>query len=315
LDAAEVHKLSDSLGGVMGLTILTYLVVEIAFLHFRLRKLGLREARACFLGVLSIGAGGALIAALALPISAAFGALAGARLSPIQGDLSAPWWLYGWVVYEFWYWVQHWAAHKVRLLWCMHSTHHAPNSMHMLVSANHHPLEALLYFPLFLGFVPALCGVPPVICVVINLIDALWGNSLHISDQVIAKGRYGWLGRFIQTPSYHRVHHAQNPLYMDTNYNSITLLWDWIFGTLQPLRDDEPVKFGITRPMDTGSFWDLQFGEFKALGRDLRRAKTWSERAGYLFRAPGWEPEGKGWTVSDAKRELAQNPIGAPEPL
>lgn len=33
---------------------------------------------------------------------------------------------------------------------------------------------------------------------------------------------------------------------MDTDYTSITLFWDWLFGTLQPLIDEEPVEHSIT---------------------------------------------------------------------
>ena len=78
----------------------------------------------------------------------------------------------------------------------------------------------------------------------------------------------------MQTPSYHRAHHAQNVSYMDTNYNSITLLGDWLMGTLQPLQDEEPVQFGITRDVDTSSMLDVHFGEFRLLWADLRRAGT-----------------------------------------
>ena len=58
----------------------------------------------------------------------------------------------------------------------------------------------------------------------------------------------------------------------DTNYNSITLLWDWIFRTLQPLDDAEPVVYGITRDVDTGSFRDTHFGDFRLLWGDVRGA-------------------------------------------
>jgi sterol desaturase/sphingolipid hydroxylase (fatty acid hydroxylase superfamily) len=198
----------------------------------------------------------------------------------------------------------HWAAHKVRLLWCIHSPHHAPRGIHMAIGANHHFLESILYFPLFFGLAPALCGVHPVIAIAVNVIDSMWGSFLHISTDVVAEGRYGFLERFMQTPSYHRVHHAKNPRYVDTNYNSITLLWDWLFRTLEPLRDDEPVDYGITREVDTGSFWDVHFGEFRALYRDVRSADGMGEALGYLFRPPGWLPGDGSHTASAMKAAL-----------
>ena len=110
----------------------------------------------------------------------------------------------------------------------------------------------------------AFSGIPLEVVFVISIIDGFWGKFLHISPQLVP-GRYGPLEHFLQTPSWHRCHHAKNLRYMDTNYNSITLFWDWIFGTLQPLRDDEPAEYGKTRGVDSKSWVEVQFGEFKAL--------------------------------------------------
>jgi sterol desaturase/sphingolipid hydroxylase (fatty acid hydroxylase superfamily) len=306
MEPAELQANIEQIAGFLFLAVIAYLLVELGILHFRGRRLRLREARACGLGVVSIVLASVGVGFLWRTLSVGMFATLGASVSPIRGELGWPWWIYGWIVYEFWYWVQHWAAHKVRLLWCMHSPHHAPGSIHMLVGTNHHMLESVLYMPFFAGFVTALFGVHPVICVALNVVDAIWGSFLHLSSEIVPNGRYGVLERFLQTPSYHRVHHAKNVRYMDTNYNSITLLWDWLLGTLQPLRDDEPVRYGITRESDTGSFWDLHFGEFRLLWRDLVAARSWVERLGYLVMPPGWAPAGGGKTVALAKRGLAR---------
>jgi sterol desaturase/sphingolipid hydroxylase (fatty acid hydroxylase superfamily) len=155
--------------------------------------------------------------------------------------------------------------------------------------------------PLFLGLLTALLGVHPAVVAVLVFIDVVWGNLLHISDDVAGR-RWGFLERFMQTPSYHRVHHAQNLRYMDTNYNSITLLGDWLMGTLQPLDDSEPVRFGITRDVNTASFRDVHFGEFVLLWRDLRTASTPREFLGYLLRPPGWRPQDEQQTATARKQ-------------
>ncbi|MBW2361560.1 MAG: sterol desaturase family protein [Deltaproteobacteria bacterium] len=117
----------------------------------------------------------------------------------------------------------------------------------------------------------------------------------------------------MQTPAYHRVHHAQNVRYMDMNYNSITLLWDWIFGTLQPLDDAEPVTYGITRGVDTASFWDVHFGEFRLLWRDMRSAPNLRTAILYLVMPPGWSPAGPQRTVAELKAQLLLAAEGAVE--
>lgn len=217
-------------------------------------------------------------------------ALWGASLTPIS--LGDAWyvWLLALLIFEFWYWVLHYLAHKVRLLWCIHAPHHAPDTMNIWVGFNHHFLEGP-YMAFFLGFMPAVCGVPPEMILIITVIDIVWGNFLHISPHIVNK-RYGVLEYFLQTPSYHRVHHGQNSRYMDTNYTSITLFWDWALGTLQPLRDEEPVEYGITRDVDTESWWDVQFGEFYLLRRDVAAAPGIKNKLGYLLMPPGWSHTG-----------------------
>ncbi len=304
MDAAALLETIEGLGVFLFGGLALYLLLELALLHFQKRKLDLREARMVLLGYGSVALGAALLTRVIGITTVGAAAVVGAALSPFELGLSWPFWIAGWVIYEFWYWVQHWAAHKVRLLWCIHSPHHAPRSIHMMVGTNHHLGESLLLFPIGLGLLPALCGVPPVMCVGLNLIDGIWGSFLHISDEIVPGGRYGWLGRFMQTPAHHRVHHGRNPLYLDRNYNSITLLWDWLLGTLQPLRDDEPVDFGITRKVDTGSFWDVHFGEFRLLWLDVRQAGGLRERLGYLLRPPGWSPDGSTLTATQMKQRL-----------
>ena len=92
---------------------------------------------------------------------------------------------------------------------------------------------------------------------------------------------------------------------MDTNYNSITLFWDWLLGTRQPLLDSEPVQFGITREPRPDSYWDVHFGEFRALWQDVKRAPGLLNKLAYLFMPPGWSHTGDGATVAARKQGLA----------
>lgn len=240
---------------------------------------------------------------VALPIASTVAfALLGAKFAPLSLSLDWYFWLVGLLIYEFWYWVQHYLAHKVRLLWCLHSPHHAPDTMNMVVGYNHHILE-VPYMSFFMGFVPAVCGVPVEMIVIINAVDIVWGSLLHISPRVINR-RYGPLEYFLQTPSYHRAHHAQNPRYMDTNYNSMTLFWDWALGTLQPLKDEEPVDYGITREVNVESWRDVQFGEVGLLWQDVKSAPDLKSKLRYLLMPPGWSHTGDHKMASTVKRAL-----------
>jgi sterol desaturase/sphingolipid hydroxylase (fatty acid hydroxylase superfamily) len=296
---------TTDLFAAVSVAMFVYIGVELILLHFRRRTLRLAEARTAACGFLSIVAATVLIARFWGPFGVALMATVGASLSPVDSlGLGPVGWLYGWFVYEFWYWVQHWAAHKVRLLWCIHSPHHAPRSLHMLIGTNHHLLESVFYMPFFAGFATAILGVDPLVCLGLNFVDSIWGSFLHISDDIVPRGRYGVLGRALQTPAHHRVHHAKNVRYLDRNYCSITLFWDWVFGTLEPLRDAEPPEYGITRDVDTGSFWDVHFREFVLLRRDVRAARGWRDRLGFVLRPPGWLPGDDSQTASARQRAL-----------
>ena len=287
----------EGIAAAGGLLVFVYMLGELAFLILHRERenrggyaLDLRVVRMTLLGIGSTIFAAGTIAALLRPLSAMIAAYAMKDAAFFQVGTAWYGWIYGLLVYELFYWVQHFLAHKVRLLWCIHSPHHAPRGIHMAIGTNHQFIESVLYFPLFFGVLPVLVGVDPLVAGAINVIDSCWGSFLHISDRYVTSGRYGMIGRFMQTPAHHRVHHAKNPRYMDRNYNSITLFWDAVFGTLEPLRADEPVEFGITRAVDDGSFWDVHFGEFVELFRDMRNASSLRESIAYALRPPGWQP-------------------------
>ena len=287
---------------VLLLGVFAYGIAEFLHLHFHKHAARLGEYRMSGIAILVI-AGVTIVFAAFTPFTNTLYAAVGSNFALFDAGLSPLGFLYGLVAYEFAYWVQHWLAHNVRLLWCLHSPHHAPSSMNMFVGFNHSFVESVFYMPLMLGLLPALLGVHPIVIGVVSVIDVIWGNLLHISDRVVTQ-RYGVLERFLQTPSYHRVHHAKNVRYMDTNYNSITLLWDWLMGTLEELDDSDPVDFGITRNVDTTSFFDVHVGEVGLLWRDVRSAASWKSAVLYLLKPPGWVETGESRTAAARKARL-----------
>lgn len=213
------------------------------------------------------------------------------------------WFIYGYIVWEFGHFIYHYLAHKVRLFWCLHSTHHAPQGMNLSVSYAHFFLEGP-YADVIRTTVCILLGVSPSMLFVIMFIDGFWGGFIHIGEQLVKDGRLGFLHRYILTPSHHRVHHAKNPLYMDTNFCNLLNIWDRVFGTYQPEDGNIPIEYGITREMQPNSFIDSYFGEITALVKDIVKAPGIKNKLLYVFMPPGWSHTGEHKTAGKARSEF-----------
>ncbi|MEG3658771.1 sterol desaturase family protein [Arenibacter palladensis] len=209
-----------------------------------------------------------------------------------QTKMTWYWFIYGYIVWEFGHFLYHYWGHKVRLFWCLHSTHHAPEQMNLSVTHAHFFLEAP-YADAIRTTVCILLGVEPVLLFLIMFIDGTYGAFIHIGENMMKDGRMGILNKVILTPSHHRVHHARNPLYMDTNFCNLLNIWDKVFGTYQEEQHDIEIEYGITRKMNSGNFLDVYFGEFVALFKDVAKAPGLKNKLLYIIMPPGWSHTGE----------------------
>src|SRR5260370_23297082 len=85
----------------------------------------------------------------------------------------------------------------------------------------------------------AIAGVPPLVFVVVGLIDLLYQFWIH--TELI--GKLGWFDRVFASPSNHRVHHGVNEQYLDKNYGGILIVWDRLFGTF--VEEDDVPGYGV----------------------------------------------------------------------
>src|SRR6185436_8783017 len=148
-----------------------------------------------------------------------------------------------------------------------------------------------------------LLGVPPPMLFLIMFIDGTWGSFIHIGEHMIGDGRLGIVGRFILTPSHHRVHHARNPLYMDTNFCNLLNVWDRVFKTYQPEQANLPIDYGITRKINATNFWDVYFGEFYYLFKDVFDAPGIANKLLYIVMPPGWSHTGNHRTAAVIRKQ------------
>ncbi len=111
-------------------------------------------------------------------------------------------------------------------------------------------------------------------------------------------GLWRRLGRYVNTPSVHRVHHARNPQYIDRSYAGVLTVWDRLFGRFVP-EEAAPI-FGITRRIRSRNPITLTFHEWRDMWADVLRdldirypwkPPEWhSPGARPLAQAPGFEP-------------------------
>lgn len=232
-----------------------------------------------------------------------------------QTSLTWYWFLYAYVVWEFAHFLYHYSSHKVRLLWCLHSTHHAPEDMNLSVAHAHFFLEGP-YADIVRTSTCILLGVQPEMIFLIMLIDGTYGSFIHAGENLMKDGRLGVINKVILSPSHHRVHHARNPLYIDRNFCNLLNIWDHAFGTYQEEREDEKPEYGVTRRINSGSFLDVYFGEIVLLAKDVWKAPTLKSKLLYIIMPPGWSHTGDHKTANairsaHLRRSERDNRIGA----
>ena len=113
-----------------------------------------------------------------------------------------------------------------------------------------------------------------------------------------------WFEYIFNTPSHHRVHHGNNPLYLDKNYAGILIIWDRMLGTFQAELEEEKVVYGLTTNIKTYNILKIAFNEWIVLFKDVFSAKTsFINKLKYFLKPPGWRHDGTGIQSEDMLRE------------
>jgi sterol desaturase/sphingolipid hydroxylase (fatty acid hydroxylase superfamily) len=206
------------------------------------------------------------------------------ELTPLRIPSDAWWaWVALFVADDLAYYWFHRISHEVRVFWASHVVHHSSQHYNLSTALRQTwvPMTALpFWIPL------ALLGFKPWMILLQQAISLTYQFFIH-TERVVRLPRA--VEFVLNTPSHHRAHHGANHIYLDKNYGGITIVWDRLFGTFQP--ETEPVRYGLTKNVGTHVPMRVAFHEYAAIGRDLRSARRWRDRVGYVFGGPGWAPE------------------------
>ena len=193
-------------------------------------------------------------------------------------------WIFAFVAYDLCYYWFHRISHERQIFWASHVAHHQSEEYNLTTALRQTSTGFLLgwlfYVPVFL------VGVPAEVFVTVgsaNLIYQYWVHTEHIP-------KLGWYEWFFVTPSNHRVHHAQNDIYMDRNYGGVFILWDRFFGTFQEEREDQPCIYGIRGPLLSFSPLWANLHIYVGMAQDAWHAARWRDKLRVLVARTGWRP-------------------------
>lgn len=222
------------------------------------------------------------------------------------------WWT--WVILffgvDFFYYWFHRYAHEISILWGGHIVHHQSEEYNLSVALRQGTFQAMTSWVFYLPL--AVIGFDPVTFVIVNQFQTLYQFWIHTKaiDKLHPAFEY-----VFNTPSHHRVHHGQNPIYIDRNHGGTLIIWDRMFGTFQA--EEEEVVYGVTKGLNS---WNPVWANLDYL-RDIFRLAVRVRTVGDFIRVftkpPGWRPDYLGGpqkpreiTVREFKKFDVQVPKG-----
>lgn len=233
------------------------------------------------IGILSqfVNATGAVISAfMYAKIEAMYGTFDWSLSSPIT-------WAFALLLYDFLYYWVHRAGHEVNMFWASHITHHSSEQFNLSTALRQ--ASTGFYFKWVFYMPLAILGIPVQVFIVVGLIDLLYQVWVH--TRLI--GRLGFLEWFLVTPSNHRVHHGTNDYCIDKNYGGIFSIWDRAFNTYEDEREEETIKYGIKKPLNS---WNPVWSNLHYWVSMIRMAHHQHSLGAKLlcfFGEPSWSPD------------------------
>ncbi|OYX17947.1 MAG: hypothetical protein B7Z04_13515 [Rhodobacterales bacterium 32-66-9] len=72
--------------------------------------------------------------------------------------------------------------------------------------------------------------------------------ALHHSHVWLSYGPV--IEHIVISPAQHQIHHSADPKHHDRNFGNSLAIWDWMFGTLYVIRDQETLVLGLSGPQE-----------------------------------------------------------------
>lgn len=198
------------------------------------------------------------------------------------------------------FYIEHRVDHYCRFFWAVHVTHHSSEEFNLTTGFRSSVLQPLYRFIYFIPL--AFLGFQPMDIVFMYSLTQIYGILVH--TQYIDK-MPKWFEAVFVSPSHHRVHHASNVRYLDKNMGMVLIIWDRLFGTFQEEIKEDPIKYGLTKPLDNPHHpGKIIFHEWQNLSADLKKDISFLTKLKYLVMPPGWSHDGSTKTAKQLRQEL-----------
>lgn len=140
------------------------------------------------------------------------------------------------------YW-WHRANHEIAFLWRFHEVHHRDRFLDATTALRFHFGEVLLSAAARAAVI-WLLGFPLVSVLVFEAL-LLMAAIFHHSNLRLPAGLERRLSQFVITPAIHWVHHHARRRDTDSNYGTVLVAWDRLFGSLSPTPRDLAMPIGV----------------------------------------------------------------------
>ncbi len=157
------------------------------------------------------------------------------------------------IILDLYMYFWHRLMHKLPLAWRFHRIHHLDRSMNVSTAYRFHPIEIIS------SSVPKLVliwwlGISSDFVLIYELVFTVV-VALHHSNLRIPESIDRLLAWVILTPNYHRIHHSQIVTETNSNYGSVSIWWDRIFGTYRSRHDVDHIQLGVNDETRELNIW------------------------------------------------------------
>jgi alkylglycerol monooxygenase len=188
--------------------------------------------------------------------------------------------LYSWLalilLWDFFSYFFHRAAHSVRFIWSRHYQHHTFSKMCVINGLRNQVLGFTWEIPLWASLIAL--GFPFLMVLQVTVWSKFY---ILMSHTVLCPRLPFWIEYVFVTPYLHHIHHQRDSL--GKNFGSVFIVWDRLFGTFSSKSTGGNYGTDHSTPKN---LLEVYFKEDVKIYSDLRQSKTWKERWKYLTKIP-----------------------------